>query len=120
MTAQITPNVVIENPKARKIARTVLDIAGAALGTVMAVDLASDAFDAVALTGPALAAYTYLRLVFGQAVDNPNTPKAVTWTAEERAAQDVRDAEADAQANPVSVDDVIDVASQDRYPLNGK
>lgn len=119
MTAQITPNVVIENPKARKIARTVLDVAGAALGTVVAVDLASDAFDAVALTGPALAAWTYLRLVFGQAVDNPNTPKSATWTAEERAAQDARDAEADAQANPVSVDDVIDVASQDRYPLRG-
>ena len=71
-----TPNVVIESPKARKIARTALDIAGAFLGTVMVIDLASDAFDAVAFTAPALAAWSYLRLVFGQAVDNPNTPAA--------------------------------------------
>lgn len=69
-----TPNVVIESPRARKIARTVLDIVGAILGTVMVVDIASDAFDAVAVTAPALAAWSYLRLVFGQAVDNPNTP----------------------------------------------
>lgn len=69
-----TPNVVIQNPKARKIARTALDIAGAALGTIMVVDLASDAFDAVAITAPALAAWSYLRLVFGVSVDNPNTP----------------------------------------------
>lgn len=74
-TPSPTPNVVIESPKARKIARTALDVAGAVLGTVMVVDIASDAFDAVAFTGPALAAWTYLRLVFGQAVDNPNTPK---------------------------------------------
>lgn len=74
MSNNSTPNVVIENPKARKIARTALDIAGVALGTVMVVDLASDAFDAAALTAPALAAWTYLRLAFGLAVDNPNTP----------------------------------------------
>ena len=70
-----TPNVVIENPKARRIARTALDIVGAILGTIVVVDLASDAFTAVAITAPALAAWSYLRLVFGQAVDNPNTPK---------------------------------------------
>lgn len=71
-----TPNVVIESPKARRIARTVLDIIGVALGTVVAVDLASDAFDAAAFTAPTLAAWTYLRFAFGQAVDNPNTPRS--------------------------------------------
>lgn len=71
-----TPNVVIQSPKARKVARTVLDVIGVALGTVIAVDVASDAFDAVAVTAPALAGWTYLRFAFGQAVDNPNTPSA--------------------------------------------
>lgn len=70
-----TPNVVIENPKARKIARTTLDIVGVVLGTVIIVDLASDAFTAAAITTPTLAAWTYLRLAFGLGVDNPNTPK---------------------------------------------
>lgn len=71
-----TPNVRIENPKARKIARTVLDVIGALVGTVIVVDLASDAFDATAITAPVVAAWSYLRLVFGVAVDNPNTPSA--------------------------------------------
>ena len=74
-TPSTTPNVVIESPKARKSARTALDVAGVALGTVMVVDLASDAFDAATFTAPALAAWTYLRLAFGLAIDNPNTPK---------------------------------------------
>ena len=69
-----TPNVVIESPKARKIARTVLDVIGALLGTAIVVDVASTAFDLVAVTAPAMAGWTYLRFVFGQAVDNPNTP----------------------------------------------
>jgi hypothetical protein len=75
-TPSQTPNVVIENPKARKVARTVLDVVGVALGTAIAVDLASDAFDIVAVTGPLMAGWTYLRLAFGQVVDNPNTPRA--------------------------------------------
>jgi len=69
-----TPNVVIENPKARKIARTALDIVGAGLGTVIAVDAASNGFDIAWLTVPAMAGWTYLRLIFGQVVDNANTP----------------------------------------------
>lgn len=69
-----TPNVVIESPKARKIARTALDLVGAALGTVIAVDAASGGFDVTWLTVPAIAGWTYLRLVFGTAIDNANTP----------------------------------------------
>lgn len=68
------PGVVIESPKARKIARTALDVIGALVGTVIVVDLASDAFDAAAITAPVVAAWSYLRLVFGQVIDNPNTP----------------------------------------------
>lgn len=71
-----TPNVRIENPKVRKIARTALDVIGALVGTVIVVDLASDAFDATAITAPIVAGWSYLRLVFGVAIDNPNTPSA--------------------------------------------
>lgn len=70
-----TPNVVIHNPRVRKIARTILDVTGAVLGTIIIVDMNSDALNLSAVTVPALAAWSYLRLVFGQAVDNPNTPK---------------------------------------------
>lgn len=75
MSTNITPNVVIENPKARRVARTVLDVAGVILGTVVVVDAATPAFDALAITAPALAGYAYLRSAFGLGVDNPNTPK---------------------------------------------
>lgn len=71
-----TPNVVIESPTARKYARTGLDLIGVVLGTVIAVDAASNGFDVAAITVPAMAGWTYLRLVFGLAVDNANTPKA--------------------------------------------
>lgn len=50
-----TPNVVIENPNARRVARTVLDVIGAAIGTLIVVDAASDAIDVVAYTAPILA-----------------------------------------------------------------
>lgn len=71
-----TPNVVIENPRARRIARTVLDVVGLVLGTVIVVDATSGAFDLTAWTAPALVGWAYLRAAFGLSVDNPNTPKS--------------------------------------------
>lgn len=70
-----TPNVVIENPTARRVARTVLDIFGLALGTLIVVDGQSDAFSLTAYTAPAAVGWMYLRSGFGLGVDNPNTPK---------------------------------------------
>lgn len=70
-----TPNVVITNPTARRIARTVLDTVGAALVIVMAVDASTPAFDLLAVTVPVLAGWTAARTVFGFAVDNANTPR---------------------------------------------
>lgn len=70
-----TPNVNIENPKVRKIVRTILDSVGAVAVIASAADLASPAFDIAAWTIPVLAAYSTARVVFGFAVDNPNTPK---------------------------------------------
>lgn len=69
------PNVVIKNPTARRIGRTVVDVATLILGVTVAVDVASDAFNILAFTSPVAAGLTVLRFAFGQAVDNPNTPK---------------------------------------------
>ena len=69
-----TPNVVISNPRARKIARYVLDGIGAILAVTLAVDAATDAFDLLAITTPVLAGWAAARSVFGLAVDAPNTP----------------------------------------------
>jgi hypothetical protein len=50
-------------------------IGGAAV-IAQAADLASPAFDLSPVIVPVLAAYAVARVVFGFAVDNPNTPKA--------------------------------------------
>lgn len=70
-----TPNVVIESPKVRKVLRSVIDVFGAMVFVVGAVDAASAGFDASGILVPAGAAYIALRTVFGFAVDNTNTPK---------------------------------------------
>lgn len=70
----VTPNVVVKNPTARKYANVVLGVVGIALGTVVAVDGASDAFTLTQYTMPALAGYAYLSGVFGLTVTTPNVP----------------------------------------------
>ena len=69
-----TPNVNIENPRLRKILRTVLDSIGGLAFIAAAVDVASPKIDIYDITGPILAGYAVARVVFGFAVDNPNTP----------------------------------------------
>lgn len=76
MTNPVVPNVVIRNPKARKIARTVLDSITLILGVVVAVDGATPAFDLIPVTTPVLAGLAVLRFAFGLGVDNRNTPTA--------------------------------------------
>lgn len=71
-----TPNVNIENPKVRKAIRTAVDIFGASIFVVGAVDAATAGFDLGWLLVPAGAGYLAVRSVFGFLVDNPNTPKA--------------------------------------------
>lgn len=71
-----TPNVVISNPKVRTAIRTVLDVIGGLTFIGGAVDLASADLDFSSWTVPVLAGYTAARVVFGFAVDNPNTPKS--------------------------------------------
>lgn len=69
-----TPNVVIESPKVRKILRSVIDAIGGLTFIAGAVDLVSPDIDLIAVTVPIMAAYTAARVVFGFAVDRPNTP----------------------------------------------
>jgi hypothetical protein len=71
-----TPNVNIESPKLRKGIRTAVDIIGATIFVVGAVDVAAAGFDLSWLLVPAGAGYIAVRSVFGFAVDNPNTPKS--------------------------------------------
>lgn len=73
--ASATPNVVIENPAVRRTVRTVLDVIGGGAFIAAAVDQAAPGFDIGSWTIPILAGYTVARVVFGFAVDSPNTPK---------------------------------------------
>lgn len=70
-----TPNVVIESPFVRKLVRTILDTVGGLAFIASAVDVSTPAFDIQGITGPVLAGYAVARVVFGFAVDTPNTPK---------------------------------------------
>lgn len=70
-----TPNVVISDPRARRIARRILDVIGVVLIVVVTADAASDGFSLVEYTGPALAVFYALRTAFGLGVDDPNTPR---------------------------------------------
>lgn len=69
-----TPNVTIENPKTRKVVRTILDSIGGAAFIATAVDVSSEAINLAFITVPVLAGYAAARVVFGFAVDNRNTP----------------------------------------------
>jgi hypothetical protein len=71
-----TPNVHIESPRIRKVLRTILDTVGGLTFIAGAVDLVSPDIDLIAITVPVMAGYTAARVVFGFAVDNPNTPTA--------------------------------------------
>lgn len=69
-----TPNVAIENPKVRKVIRTIIDVIGATAFVAMAVDFAAPDMDIAWITVPVLAGYGAARSVFGFVVDNRNTP----------------------------------------------
>lgn len=71
-----TPNAVIENPRIRKAVNVCLFAVGVVLGTAVAVDLASEEMNILAITVPASAAYAYLTSIFGLVVTVPNIPKS--------------------------------------------
>lgn len=71
-----TPNVVIENPRIRKVLSTTLGVAAVLIGAVATVDAASPDFDWTAYTGPAAVGIAFLIGGFNLAVVNANIPKA--------------------------------------------
>lgn len=75
-TPSQTPNVVIANPKVRRVANVVLGVVGLAVGTAVVVDAASTAIDITAITTPIFAGYAYLASAFQLAVTLPNTPRS--------------------------------------------
>jgi len=68
-----TPNVVIENPRARKTAYTVFGWVSLVVAVAVGVDLASAAFDITEITTPALVGLGILGVGIGYTASK-NTP----------------------------------------------
>lgn len=62
---QITPNVVIENPKTRKTVYAIFGWVGLLLSAVVVADASSDAFNIAAFTVPAVAVWGLLSAGIG-------------------------------------------------------
>lgn len=69
------PNKGISNPKIREGLNTILGIASGLLAVVVAVDVASDAFDLTAWTNAIGAGLLAAVAAFGLGVTNRNYPK---------------------------------------------
>jgi len=74
-SSHFTPNVIVENPKVRKVINYVLHVGGALTAAVAAADTSSDAFDATAWTIPVGAVILTLSSLLGLGVTIPNIPK---------------------------------------------
>lgn len=71
----LTPNVVVQNPKVRKVAGWIIGAAAILVPTIMVIDASAPAFDLSAWTAPAIAATSFLAGVFQVAVSTPNVPR---------------------------------------------
>lgn len=71
-----TPNVVIQDPRVRKVAGNVLGVATLVLSIVVLVDLWIPAFDVTWITGPAGGIIAGLFGIFQLTVTSPNVPPA--------------------------------------------
>ncbi len=83
-----TPNVVLSNPTVRLVANIVLGALGIILGTIIAVDGSTNAFDLSDYTVPISVGYAYLCGVFQIAVSAPNVPRASTGITPDEAEAD--------------------------------
>lgn len=70
-----TPNVVVSDPRVRKVANIVLGAAGLVLGSLVVFDGASADLDFSSVLAPAFAVYSFLAGAFGLIVTTPNVPK---------------------------------------------
>lgn len=71
-----TPNVIVENPKHRRIAQYILSVAALALTGAIAVDGASAELDYAFITLPATALVLALSGALGLGVTIPNIPRS--------------------------------------------
>lgn len=69
-----TPNVVVHDPRVRKVANVLLGASSLVVSSAVVLDVASPAFDWSAFTTPASALVLFLGGVFGLAVTTPNVP----------------------------------------------
>lgn len=79
MNESYTPNVVVANPKVRKIAQMVLSVVGIMLSSLLVLDGNIPAVDWSAWLSPAFALYGFLAATFGLAVISPNIPATVKY-----------------------------------------
>jgi len=77
MTESVTPNVVVSNPKVRKMAQMVLSVVGIVLSSLLVLDGNIPAADWSAWLSPAFALYGFLAATFGLSVISPNIPSNV-------------------------------------------
>lgn len=70
-----TPNVVIQNPRVRKVAQWVIGVAAIIVPAAMVLDAASPELDWTVWTVPGMAVTSFLAGVWGVAVAAPNVPK---------------------------------------------
>lgn len=71
-----TPNVVVSDPRVRKVANVVLGVALVVFPAAAILDASSPALDFSTWLVPATAVTSFLAGVFGLAVTTPNVPKA--------------------------------------------
>lgn len=70
----VTPNVVVSDPRVRKVAGNVLGVASLGLSIATLVDGAIPAIDYAYITGPAAVIIAGLFGIFQLAVTSPNVP----------------------------------------------
>lgn len=73
-TPSVTPNVVVQDPRVRKVAGNVLGVSSLVLSIATLVDGAIPAADYSYVTGPAAVIIAGLFGIFQLAVTSPNVP----------------------------------------------
>lgn len=70
-----TPNVIVENPKVRRVVNYATHVSALIVAAVAAADASSDAFDVSGWTIPAGAVILTVSSLLGLGVTIPNIPK---------------------------------------------
>lgn len=73
--SNLTPNVVVQSPKVRKVAGVVIGVALIFFPALIVLDVNAPALDFSAWTTPGMAVTSFLAGVFGLAVTTPNVPR---------------------------------------------